>query len=250
VLRFVTDVCRPIRGLLLWTVLANLGLLTWIPTSAAQPLADAAPSGSHQTPSSEAPPPLDLDPGLIQSSPVLRRWLKAVPNVLTDIQQDPSFRSRVRLGYTHFTADDDGGLLLGVRDVRIGQSRLTLNGDLQTRGDRPTWGTDLHAHLRPLGHRLNLAPVVGFQYLETPDYTTAGLNLGLKLVLIPSRTSAADLSLSQTWVAPGRREEVGLTTLSLGYAVTPRLRLATDIQAQNARQRKEGRISLVLEWMF
>lgn len=44
-------------------------------------------------------------------------------------------------------------------------------------------------------------------------------------MLVPSRGGAADLALSQHWVAPGSDQEVGITSLNLGYAVTRRLRL-------------------------
>nr|MBA3923620.1 hypothetical protein [Nostocaceae cyanobacterium] len=54
---------------------------------------------------------------------------------------------------------------------------------------------------------------------------------------------------TQSWVSPGTDSEVGLTTLSAGYAVSHNLRLSTDIQKQNARLFKDSRVGLVLEWM-
>ncbi len=206
--------------------------------------------------------PLDLDPALIQSSPVLQRWLKTVPNVLDDMQNDPSFRTRLRLGYSQYpAANHASGLTLGLRDVFLGRTGLTLNAEYQWAGREQdpkrgvsspstTWSTELHYYLRPLGKPLNIAPILGFQHVETARHTTEGLTVGLKLLAVPSRTGAADLSFSQTWVSPGTPQEVGLTTLSLGYALTSQLRIATDIQAQNAPQRKDSRVSLVLEWMF
>lgn len=204
---------------------------------------------------------LDLNPQLLQSSPVLRRWLKGAPDMLTDIQQDPSFRTRLRFGYAHYPSTGHAsGLSVGLRDIFLGQTRMTLNADYHTTiGEdaapsssrrRIAWGSDLHYYLRPLGSTVNIAPILGFQHLETARYTTEGLNVGLKLLLVPSRTGAADLSLSQTWIAPGSSQETGLTTFSAGYALTPHLRLATDIQAQNAPQRKDSRVGILLEWMF
>jgi hypothetical protein len=244
----------------------------WVAAIASGAIASPTPSDPDPTPSPSLPvappsPPLDpatrldLDPQLIQSSPVLRRWLKAVPDVMSDIQQDPSFRTRVRFGYAQYPSTAHAsGLSVGLRDVFLGRTGFTLNADYHTAftDDSPqgklrrrtAWGTDLHYYLRPLGSTVNIAPILGFQHLETSRYTTAGVNVGLKLLLVPSRTGAADLSLSQTWVAPGSAQETGLTTFSVGYALTPHLRLATDIQAQNAPQRKDSRVGIFLEWMF
>jgi hypothetical protein len=45
---------------------------------------------------------LDLSPEAIKNSPVLQRWLRQVPHILDDIANDPSFRTRWRLGYSFF----------------------------------------------------------------------------------------------------------------------------------------------------
>ncbi len=194
---------------------------------------------------------LELDPKVIEASPVLQRWSQEVPDVLSDIRHDPSFRTRLRLGYSQFpSTNQQGGWNVGVEDVFIGRSGLTVSGDYHGsfEGDRRSAGVDLRYYVRPLGSYVNLAPVVGYRFLQTEDYSTDGLNLGLKLQLALSRTGAADLSLAQTWVNPGGSEEVGLTTLSVGYALTSRLRLATDIQKQNSREAKDSRVGIVLEW--
>lgn len=196
---------------------------------------------------------IDLDPKLIDSSPLLQRWLRQVPDVLDDIRRDPSFRTRLRVGYSQFPSTDQaGGWNVGVEDVFVGRSGITFSADYQAsfNGDREAWGTDLRYYLRPLGSYINVAPVLGYRRLETTRYSTDGVNLGLRLLLVPSRTGAADISLTQSWVSPGGDEEVGLTTLSFGYAVTHNLRLSTDIQKQNARQRKDSRVGIALEWMF
>ena len=195
---------------------------------------------------------LDLSPEIIENSPVLQRWLKEVPNVLEDIRNDPSFRTRVRLGYSQFpSAGKAGGVNLGVEDIFIGDTGLTVSGDYQAsfNGKRESFGTDLRYYLRPLGSYVNIAPVVGYRHLETDKYSTDGVNLGVRVLLVLSRTGAADVSLTQSFVSPGSSEEVGITTLSFGYAVTQNLRLSTDIQKQNARQNKDSRVGIVLEWM-
>jgi hypothetical protein len=102
----------------------------------------------------------------------------------------------------------------------------------------------------PLGSYVNLAPVVGYRSVQGEAYDTDGINLGFRVLLVPSRTGAADLSFTQTWVAPGSSEEVGISTLSFGYALTDQFRLSTDLQKQNAPQAKDSRVAIVLEWMF
>ena len=200
-----------------------------------------------------SPGSIDLDPKLIESSPVLQRWLKQVPDVLADIKRDPSFRTRLRLGYVQFPSSKQaGGLTVGIEDVFVGRSGLTLNADYQTafNGSRQAWGGDLRYYVRPLGSVINLAPVVGYRHLETTRYSTDGIHVGLRLLLVPSRTAAADLAVTQSWVAPGSENEVGLTTLSFGYALTHNLRLSTDLQKQNSRFRSDSRVGISLEWMF
>lgn len=195
---------------------------------------------------------LDLSPEIIENSPVLQRWMRKVPNVLEEIKHDPSFRTRLRLGYTRFPSTDDAdGVMVGVEDIFIGKTGLTVSGDIQTTfdGDRITYGGDLRYYVLPLGGYINIAPVLGYRHLETDRYTADGLHVGAKLMLVLSRGGAADISLTQSWVSPGTNEEVGLTTLSASYAVTRNLRVSTDIQKQNARQDKDTRLGVVFEWM-
>ncbi|PSB26146.1 hypothetical protein C7B82_20700 [Stenomitos frigidus ULC18] len=196
---------------------------------------------------------LDLDSNLIQSSPVLQRWLKQVPDVLADIKRDPSFRTRLRLGYSQFPSTEHArGINLGIEDLFVGRSGLTLSGNYQTafNGQREVWGGDVRYYVRPLGNIINLAPVLGYRHLETTRYTTDGVHVGLRLLLVPSRTGAADLAVTQSWVAPGSENEVGLTTLSFGYAMTHNLRLSTDLQKQNSRFRSDSSVGIGLEWLF
>jgi hypothetical protein len=195
---------------------------------------------------------LDLDPKIRQESPVLERWLEKIPDIAEDIRRDPSFRTRIRLGYAEFpSSDNSSGVILGVEDVFFGQTSLTLSGDYQTafNGKRTAIGANLQYYLLPLGDYVNLAPMVGYRYIQTGNYSTDGLNLGLKLKLALSRTGAADITVSQSFISPGGDNEVGLTTLSVGYAITSNLRLAADIQAQNSRARKDSSLGILLEWL-
>ena len=197
--------------------------------------------------------PLEIDPVILENSPLLQRWLEEIPDVAAEIRRDPAFRTRVRLGIVDFPSTADGlGLSLGVEDLFLGANPLTVSGSYgQTveGGDRTHLNTELRAYLLPLGNGINIAPILGYRHLETDAYTTDGLQVGVRLLLIPSRTGAADVSLAQTWVAPGQDEEVGITTLSAGYAVTPDLRLSIDLQQYNAPQDRDNQVGFFLEWM-
>ena len=205
-----------------------------------------------QTTPKPAAQELDLKPEIIENSPVLQRWLKKVPNVLEDIRNDPSFRTRLRLGYSQFPSTGQAaGFNVGVEDVFIERTGLTVSGDYQRsfNGKRESFGTDLRYYVLPLGSYVNVAPQVGYRNLTTGNFSTDGVNVGARLMLALSRTGAADISLTQSFVSPGSRDEVGITTLSFGYAVTHNLRLSTDIQKQNSREEKDSRVGIVLEWM-
>ena len=196
---------------------------------------------------------LDLKPEIIENSPVLQRWMRKVPNVLEEIERDPSFRTRLRLGYSLFpSANNASGWNFGVEDLFISKSGFTISGDYQAAFDRQreAYGVELRYYVRSLGSYINFAPILGYRYVETGDYSTDGVNLGARLLFVLSRGGAADIALSQSWVSPGTEDEVGLTTLSFGYAVTRDLRLSTDLQRQNSRQEKDSRLGIVLEWML
>jgi len=224
------------------------------PTAQAVPAPNSSPTAAPiNAPAPTSPSQLDLDPKLIQDSPVLQRWLTNPPDLAEDIRNDPSFRTRLRLGYVQYPSTDQAaGWQIGIEDVMLARSRFTLSADYQAafNGDRESWGADLRYYVLPLGSIINVAPQVGYRRLETPQYTTDGVNLGAKLLLVPSRTGAVDLSLTQTWVNPGGDEEVGMTTFSVGYALTDNLRLSTDFQKQNSRFRKDSRVGISVEWMF
>ncbi|MEB3357864.1 MAG: hypothetical protein VKK04_14130 [Synechococcales bacterium] len=195
---------------------------------------------------------LELDPAILEDSPVLQRWLEEIPDVLEDIRTDPSFRTRLRIGYSRVPTSDEDGLIVGVEDVFIGRTGLTLNADYQgdLGGDRHSFGGDLRYYALPLGGYVNLGPVLGYRRVDTGGDRADGVNLGLRLLFVPSRTGAADIALMQTWVNPGSDDQgASLSTLSVGYAVTRQLRLASEIQVQVLPDDQDTRFSVLLEWM-
>ena len=196
---------------------------------------------------------LDLPDRIIQESPTLQRWLEEEPDILEDIKHDPSFRTRWRLGFTTFPSNDyAAGINIGIEDIFIDRTGLTISTDYQSafNGDRNAIGADLHYFVLPLGNYLNFAPLVGYRYVQSNDFNTDGLNLGLRLIIALSRTGAGDISLSQSFISPGGNEEVGITSLSVGYAVIPKLRLATDLEWQNSIENNDSRAGINLELLF
>jgi hypothetical protein len=221
-------------------------------TSKETQLSQAEPTPPPQAAPKQPAQNLDLSPEIIENSPVLQRWLRQVPNVLEEIRNDPSFRTRLRVGYSQFPSTGQaGGFNVGVEDVFLGRTGLTVSGDYQRsfNGKREAYGGDLRYYVLPLGSYINIAPQVGYRNLTTGKFSTDGINVGARLMLALSRTGAADVSITQSFVSPGSNEEVGITTLSFGYAVTRNLRLSTDIQKQNSREDKDSRVGIVLEWM-
>ncbi len=201
-------------------------------------------------PSAPAAAELNLDPATIENSPVLQRWLQEVPNVQSDIRHDPAFRTRVRLGYSNLPSSGDSGVNVGIEDVFVGRSGITASADYQRVSDRQSYGAEARYYVLPLGSYVNVAPTVGYRHVESDRDSVDGANVGVRLMLSLSRTGAADASLSQSFVAPGTADEVGITTLSLGYALTRHLRLSTDLQQQNAPRSKDRRVGVSLEWML
>jgi len=194
---------------------------------------------------------LNLDPGLVDESPVLQRWLEDPPDVLEDIRYDPAFRTRLRIAYVEI--DDESGISISAEDIFLGDTGLTLNADYVDtfEGNRHSWGMSLRYYTLPLGNRVNISPLLGYRDLETPEYSVDGVEIGLRLVIVPSRTGAADLSLSQSWVNPGSNtEETSLSTFTAGYALTQDLRLSSDIQIQLTPEQQDTRFGIGLELML
>jgi hypothetical protein len=195
----------------------------------------------------------DIPDRVLKESPTLQRWLKEVPDLWEDIRHDPSFRTRLRLGFTTFpSTDNTGGINLGIEDIFIKRTGLTISADYQSafNGERNAYGADLHYFVLPLGNYFNLAPLIGYRYVQSNDFNTDGLHLGLRLMLAFSRTGGGDISLSQSYISPGGSEEVGITSLSVGYAVTSKLRLSTDLEWQNSIEDHDSRAGINLEFLF
>ncbi len=204
-----------------------------------------------QTSDSSSENSLDIPPEIINNSSVLQRWMKEVPDVLEEINHDPSFRTRIGIGYAEFpSTQHDGGMNISVNDVFIGRTGLTVSGDYETSfGKRDAGGVNLQYYLLPLGYYVNVAPVVGYRSISTNNYSEDGVNIGGKIIFPLSRSGAADLSFSQTFISPGDDDEVGVTNVSFGYAITKQIRLATEIEKQNSRVKKDSQFSIILEWM-
>ncbi|WP_080813327.1 hypothetical protein [Halomicronema hongdechloris] len=188
-----------------------------------------------------------MDPDTLDSSPVLQRWLQQTPDIADEIRHDPSFRTRLQLGYSRL--DDRGGIVVGVEDLFVGNTGLTVGADYSQHGKRQGYGAELRYYLLPLGSYANLAPVVGYRALETAGEDTDGVTLGLRLMLALSRTGAADIAVSQRWIAPGSGEAAGLTTITVGYAVTQQLRVGSELQWQTIGDDHDSRVGILLEWM-
>jgi hypothetical protein len=200
--------------------------------------------------SQENPGQIDIDPEIIKDSPVLQRWLKQIPDVGAEIQNDPSFRPRVRVGYSQYPANGQaGGWDASVKEVLLDRSGIALNADYHGRGNRSSYGVEANYYVFPLGGYFNLAPVVGYRKIDTDAYQRDGVNVGAKLILVPARGGGGDIALQQTWLKLGTAEEVGISSISTGYALTNQLRLSGEIQWQNSREIQESRVGIGLEWM-
>ena len=197
---------------------------------------------------------LDIDPKVIDDSPVLQEWLQEVPDVLEDIKYDPAFVTRLRIGFTTFPASDDAsGLNIGLEDIFLKHSGITLSADYQTtfNGDRNALGADLHYFILPLGSYINFAPLVGYRYVQNNDFVSDGLHVGLRMMLALSRTGAGNISVYQSFIVPGGgSQEVGITSLSVGYGITSHLRLSVDIERQNSIEDNDNRFGTNLEWLL
>ncbi len=220
------------------------------------PQAPNVPQAPNAPQSPNAPSaPLNLTPEVIDQSPVLQRWLQAVPNVQSDIRNDPSFKTRLQVGYSAFpSSSGSDGFAVGIEDFFVGQSPLTISADYQQNfeGDRQAYGADLHYYVLPLGGYINVAPILGYRAVKSTNNATNnininGANLGVRLRFVPSRTGAADITLDQSWVV-GDSESLSVTQLNLGYAITDDLRISTDLEWQSSASRGDSRVGINLEW--
>lgn len=192
---------------------------------------------------------LKLNQEIIDSSPVLRRWLEKPPDVLFDIFQSPSFSSKIRLGLT--ARDQSLGFEVGVADLFLGGSAFTLSAAYQREfsGLESDLSADLKYYVLPLGGYFNVAPQVGYRSIEFFGENVSGLEVGLVGVLVLSPRSA-DVRLSQTFTAPSSDRETSITTLSTSYAITQRFNLGTMIQWRRSPVRGDSRVGFYLESRF
>ncbi|MGB3298811.1 MAG: hypothetical protein WBA76_11120 [Phormidesmis sp.] len=215
---------------------------------------------SETEPAADSAAPLNLTPAVINQSPVLQRWMQAVPNIQAEIRNDPSFVTRIRAGYSAFpSSDGKSGFAVGIEDWFIGATPLTVSADYQQsfEGDggaspaafRQAYGADLHYYLLPLGSYINVAPTLGYRAAKSAnDYSVSGANVGVRLRLVPSRTGAADVTLDQSWIMGGS-EKLSITQLNFGYAVSQNLRLSTDLEWQSTANEGDSRVGISLEWL-
>jgi len=190
---------------------------------------------------------LEIDRQVIESSPVLQRWLEQPPNLLEDIYNMPSFNTKLRLGIT--SRDHSLGVEAGVEDLFVGRSPLTVSGSYQTEfsGRESELQANIRYYVLPLGSYWNISPIVGyrqFNQLDRPQIS--GLDLGLQGILVLSPHSS-DLRLSHTFTDPSGNLEMSTTTLSSSYAITNNLRLGTKIEWRRSPLIYDSRVGFLLE---
>ena len=206
----------------------------------------------------EASQKLDVEPDLIENSPTIQKWIEEIPDVSREIRHQPSFPTLIRFGYSQFPSNNQsGGVFIGVEDLFLGNTPLTLSAEYSTnidgnsnsKNNRLSVGGNLKYYLLPLGNYVNIAPSLGYQYIETSNYQTDGINVGLKLILAFSPQGAADISLSQNFIAPTSSEEVGITEVKAGYALSKKIRLSAGIAWQNSIKNTDSQVNIGFEWM-
>jgi hypothetical protein len=191
---------------------------------------------------------LNLDREVIESSPVLRRWLADPPDVLYDIYNTPSFNTKLRLGIT--SRDSNLGVEVGVEDAFIGKTPLAISGSYQQEfsGKESSWDANIRYYMMPLGSYYNFAPQVGYRQLNLfGQPTTSGLDVGVQGIVVLSPRSA-DLKLSHTFTDPGGNNETSTTSVSTSYAFSRQWRLGSSIQWRRSPARSDTRVGFVLEW--
>lgn len=199
----------------------------------------------------------DIDPDLIENSPIIQEWMREIPDVGEKIRNQPSFPTLFRWGYSQFPSNHhSGGFFLGVEDVFIGNTPLTFSADYTTdlsdnpQGERVSIGGTLQYYLLPLGSYINVAPVVGYKYIATNGYHSDGVNVGVKVKFALSPQGAADISFIQSFIAPTGDNEVGLIEIRAGYAINKHLRLSSGISWQNSVKQEDSQLNIGLEWIW
>jgi len=190
---------------------------------------------------------LEIDRQVIDSSPVLRRWLERPPDLLEDIYNTPSFNTKIRMGIT--SRNNSLGVEAGIEDLFVGQSPLTVSGSYQTEfsGLESQFQANLRYYMLPLGSYWNISPIVGYrQFNQLHHPQISGLDLGLQGILVLSPHSS-DLRLSHTFTAPNSDLEMSITTLSTSYAITNNLRLGTKVEWRRSPLFYDSRVDFLLE---
>ena len=190
---------------------------------------------------------LEIDRQVVESSPVLQRWLENPPDLLEDIYHIPSFNTKLQLGVT--SRDNSLGIEAGVSDVFVGRSPLTLNAGYQTEfsGRESELNADLRYYLLPLGSYWNVSPIVGYrQFNQFNRPQISGLDVGLQGILVLSPHSS-EIRLSHTFTAPNTDLELSKTSLSTSYAITSNLRLGTKIEWRRSPIIYDSRVGFLLE---
>lgn len=207
---------------------------------------------------SSAAEELDLPQGIIDNSPVIQKWLKQIPDVAKEIRYTPSFKTLLRFGYSQFpSSHHTGGFSLAIEDLFIANTPLTVSAqysqnfeEASRKQKRQTAGGTIQYYLLPLGEYVNVAPLVGYKYIKTGDYVTEGLNVGIKLKLALSPGGGGDLSVTQSFLSPTSSDEVGMTEITAGYALTKSVRLFSGIGWQNSLKRADSQVTVGLELLL
>lgn len=228
-------------------------LLARAGTASAAILLAVASSSLAQVPPNQPETELELPAGTLDRSPTLQRWLEETPDVAEAITQEPSFATRLQLGYALFpSSKEEQGAAAALEDLFIGDLPVTINADYSANfdGSREAYGAHLRYYVLPLGSYVNLAPIVGYRSVTDGSYQESGVQVGFQVKLIPSRGGAAELAYSQTWVSPTEADAVGITQLEFSYGLGRQLRLGTDLEWQFAPGATDSRVGIGLEWML
>ena len=187
-----------------------------------------------------------LDAELIESSPVLQRWLEAPPDILDEIRNRPAVPFRLRAGLAsnrEWTA--------GAEDIPIWH-RLTLSGDYRAAFDDQRdieFGSSVRYYLRRRGAYFNIAPDLGFRRLDLADNVSEGLSVGLVgTISLAPRT--ADLVVTYRLLEPASAAEATLGSVVAAYHLSPEIRLAGQANWRNSNNQNDLAAGIFLELAF
>jgi hypothetical protein len=193
------------------------------------------------------PVQVEVDPQVIQNSPVLQRWLTNPPDLLEDIYNYPSFGTKLRLGI--ISRDDRLGLDVGAEDIFIGQSPFTLSASYQTLFPTPESSFDVKSryYIFPLGSYFNLAPQLGYrQFNSLDDRSLSGIEVGVQGILVLSPRSA-DLRLSHGFTNFATNSELSVTALTASYALGRNFWLGSKIEWRRSPLQSDSRAGIFFE---